>query len=224
MASLFRTVAFLCLLGGLAQAGPAKIGQTTIALTLPAGYCEIDATKNPDKRLYDTVRAVLPASNTLLLMMGDCAELDAWHTGKRKTLDSQAQYQTLTRMMGDETVPTELIKQTCEALRAQGDKILADQIPDIQARAERELKQIKVGEGRFLGVVGEEPLACYAAILQKLTAEDKTEKTIVVLYATTVIKGKLLYYYLFAPFTGEGTMPGLLTKHKDNVAKLLAAN
>ena len=44
------------------------------------------------------------------------------------------------------------------------------------------------------------------------------------MFATTYIKGKIVYYYLYSPYRSTQTVSALLAKHKLNVAALLQAN
>ena len=43
-------------------------------------------------------------------------------------------------------------------------------------------------------------------------------------FATTFIKGKIVYYYLYSPYRSAQTVTSLLARHKLNVAALLQAN
>ena len=61
-------------------------------------------------------------------------------------------------------------------------------------------------------------------ILQKFKAETGTDKTQITVFATTILKGKIVYSYLFAPFAGGETVTQLLAKQKAVVAMLQAAN
>src|SRR5262245_50093381 len=47
-----------------------------------------------------------------------------------------------------------------------------------------------------------------------MQTEIGTEKTQMAVFATTVIKGKIIYYYLFSPFAGADTVTKMLAKHK----------
>jgi hypothetical protein len=96
--------------------------------------------------------------------------------------------------------------------------------PDVKQRVEQALKNTQVNQLRFLGVVADEDSACYGAIAQRLKAQTGKDVTIVGLSATMFVKGKLLYYYLYAPYRSAQTVTALLAKQKLNVAALLAAN
>jgi hypothetical protein len=92
------------------------------------------------------------------------------------------------------------------------------------ASAEASALKIKLNESGFIGVLAEDPTACYAALLQKLLTQFGTEKTQVVLFATTVVKRKMIFYYLFSPYVSADTVTAMVALHKKNVAALLAAN
>jgi hypothetical protein len=46
----------------------------------------------------------------------------------------------------------------------------------------------------------------------------------VVLWASLVVRGKLISYYLMSPYVSKASVPTLLAKHKKNVAAVLKAN
>ena len=58
------------------------------------------------------------------------------------------------------------------------------------------------------------------------TDQGQTGKdvTLIAVFATTYIKGKIVYYYLYSPYRSTQTVSSLLAKHKLNVAALLQAN
>ena len=71
---------------------------------------------------------------------------------------------------------------------------------------------------------GEEPLACYVALLKKFSAEFGTEKTSAVLMAATIVNSKLIYCYVYAPYASSATITDTLQQLRANVAALWAAN
>ena len=109
-------------------------------------------------------------------------------------------------------------------MRAQGDKLLADMMPDVKARAEQVLKTVQINEMKFLGLVSEEPLACYAVMLQKFRTEVGTDKTQVGVLATTVVRSKLIYFYLFAPYVSGATVTDMVAQQEAHVRRLQSAN
>jgi hypothetical protein len=184
-----------CLFSSAVAAKEANVGPASLNLTPPQGYCEMDAAQPSDAR-------------------------------KRQLLDNTAQYQTMISLENAPlpATPEAMIKDTCNQLRAQGEQMVANATSDAKTRAEEVLKTIKVNESKFMGVVGEDPLACYAAVLQEFTTETGAEKTQVIVFATAVLKGKIIYYYLYAPYVSGDSVTQMLAEQRVNVTKLQAAN
>jgi hypothetical protein len=225
-----RIILVTLLLGLLVQPVTAKdttIGPVTINLVPPEGYCELEPGQPSDARMIKAVEGMLaPVGNRLLGMSASCTQLTDWRTGKRPLLDNISQFQTIVRLEASElpTAPAETVATACNEMRAQGDKLVADMTPDVKARAEQIMQKVKINEMQFMGVVAQDPLVCYAALLQKFRAETGVDKTQVNLFATTVIKGKIVYYYLMAPYVSGATVEEMLARHKVNVDRLHAAN
>ena len=206
-----------------ALAATTTIGDVSVNLPPPGGFCELSASNASDERMISTLTDLLGKSgNKLLGMSADCGQLADWRTAKRKLLDDFAQYQT--PIAGIDKPASESVAQTCAVLRAQGDKILANQMPDIKARVESTLKQIKMNETNFLGVLAEDPDACYAALIQKIRTEAGTDKTQVTMFAVTIVKSRSVFVYRFAVYHNANTVNAVLAKIKVDVAALMAAN
>jgi hypothetical protein len=206
-----------------AMAAATTIGGVAVNLPPPAGFCELSASNASDQRMISTLTDLLAKSgNKLLGMSADCGQLAAWRAGNRQLLDDFAQYQT--PIAGMDKPPSEPVAQTCSVLRAQGEKILANQMPDIKARVENTLKQIKMNETNFLGVLAEDPDACYAALIQKIRTEAGTDKTQVTMFAVTIVRNRSVFLYRFAVYRDAKTVDAVLAKLKVDVAALTAAN
>ncbi len=127
--------AFLFLLAAAssAMAGQAQMGDVSVTLPPPAGFCELSEIDPSDKRMLTIVGGLLEKSgNKLLSMSADCAQLTSWRSGQRRLLDDYAQYQAQLAII--DKPPSEAIAQTCATLREEGNKIVAQQTPDIKAR------------------------------------------------------------------------------------------
>jgi len=206
-----------------ALAGQANIGGVSISLPPPGGFCELGESNASDKRMLSTLGDLLAKSgNKLLAMSADCRQLSEWHTGKRQLLDDYAQYQTQIATM--DKPPSETVAQTCTTLRNEGNKILANQLPDIKARVESTMKNVKLNETSFLGVLGEDPDACYAALIQKIHTEANTDKTQITAFAISIVKNKSVFSYRFTVYRSPQTVDGVLHNIKVDVAALIAAN
>ena len=82
---------------------------------------------------------------------------------------------------------------------------------------------LRQNETLYVGVVAEEPLVCYVATLRKMDAETG-DGTQLCLVASTIIKEKVVLFYLFAPYRGRETISRLLTLQRANIAQLQRAN
>jgi len=206
-----------------ALASPARIGGVPIYLPPPAGFCQLNESNASDKRMLTTLGPLLEKSgNKLLAMSADCQQLNDWHTGKRQLLDDYAQYQTPIASM--DQPPSETVAQTCKTLRDEGNKILANQLPDIKARVESTLSKIKLNETSFLGVLAEDANACYAGLIQKIHTEADTDKTQITAFAVSLIKNKSVFTYRFSVYRNPQTVNVVLGKIKADVRALLVAN
>ena len=175
------------------MAASVEVGGVSITLPTPTGFCEFSESNASDRRMLTTLRDILSKTgNKLLGMSADCRQLADWRGAKRQLLDDYGQFQTTLGQMEASSGPPEPIKQTCATLRAEGDKILSNQFPEIKSRVESALEKVKMNEAVFIGVLAEDPTACYAGLIQKIHTEANTDKVQVTLFAVTTIKGKFL--------------------------------
>jgi len=219
----------LCIVAGLgaicaAAAKDARIGAASINLPPPTGYCDLTEQQPADARIIKALSDLLAGRNELLAMSADCRQLQNWRSGRQPLLDDFAQYQTLLAAKDSNFPRAEAVKEICDLTRAEGEKIFAGAAQDVGKRAETLLKDIKINDNRLIGVFAEDADACYYALLQKLKTEAGTEKTQLTMGATTIIKGKILYYYLTTNYKDAGTVNTALARHKTNVAALLKGN
>ena len=117
----------------------------------------------------------------------------------------------------------ELINTVCKELRAQGEKIVTGVEQDVRTRYEEVLKNVKLNETRFIGVLGEEPTICYAAVVERVVA-DGMEKTIVTVWVTTIVGGKMVYVYQFAPHVSGDSITDVFALVKAQTVRFKAAN
>jgi hypothetical protein len=222
---MLRRFAFLLLFGAAsrAMAGQAAMGDVSVNLPPPAGFCEFSHVNPSDKRMLTIVGGLLTQSgNTLLSMSAECRQLAAWRRAERPLLDDYAQYQTSAELI--DQPPPEPIEQTCATLRDEGNKIVSNTMPDLKARVEAALKQVKMNQTTFIGVLAEEPRACYAGLVQNIHTEAGTDKTQLSLFAVTAVKNRTVFVYRFAPHNGSDSVVDGLAKLKADVTAFYAAN
>jgi hypothetical protein len=227
MLRLSLALAAFCLLCWAAAAKQEKVGGVALNLLPPAGYCELDGAQPGDARMLSAIGGMLEkGGNRLLALSADCRQLDDWRNGKRPLLANYAQYQTqkASENASLPAAPAEVIKAACQQLRAQGDNIAARQLPDMQRSFDEALAGIKYNESKFLGVMAQDAKACYAALLSRIRAETGADVAQVGMFAITIIKGKAIFSYLFAPYAGAKELTVQLDQLRRNVAALDAAN
>ena len=160
-----------------AVAAQATMGGVSINLPSPPDFCELSESNSSDKRMLTTVGDLITKSgNKLLGFSADCGQLRDWRASKRRYLDDYAQYQA--EISSLDKPPRETSQQTCAYLRAEGDKIIAKEIPDVNARVEAALKNTKINETTFIGVLEEDPNVCFAGLIQQIRLSDGTDNTL----------------------------------------------
>jgi len=203
-----------------------RVGPVTLLLASPPGYCELDIDQIVDARAVSLTERML-STNRLLGFSADCEQLAKYRATKGATpLDNILQYQTLVgwehrQLPGP---PEAVIKSLCEQMRSHSEKLAFATTPEIVARAEQVLKDVRINRIQTLGVVGEDPLACYLASLKKFSAADGIEKAQVIVFAATIINFKIIYCYVYAPYTSSDTLADTLKQLRSNVAALWSAN
>ena len=224
MRAIWIVGACLCVLAGApssTMAAHATVEGVSISLPAPAGFCELTSDNPSDRRMLDTIADLVAKArgNRLLAMSADCQQLGDWRAGRR-LLGDYGQYQAPQIATANE----DTFKQTCAALRTQGGQVFSDMKDDMKARMEESVRRMKVNEQSFAGFLGEDPMACYVALLQKMKAEDGTDVTQLTLLAITIVKNKFLFVNRYAPYASADSVGETLAKLKLTVAALLAAN
>jgi len=182
---------------GAALAVEAEVGNAKISIPTPPGYCPLDRSLPQDQRLGKTLDELLAGQNRLLAFFAECKQFSDWRIA-------------------------DAVKKGCAEARTQGldlveEKALGDRITSV-------MKTVKQNEVKLLGVVAEEPNACFQALLQNLSVGDGVEKLQIIVYGTSVVKGKFIYHYRFGLYDGQPSVARLLGEEKKNVAAFLAAN
>src|SRR5579871_350564 len=203
-------------IAGSAVAKEAQIGSATLTLPSPPGYCELTDQEPSDARVIKEVgNLVAGAQNELVSMMADCSQLEAWRAAKLPALDDYVQYQTPMGTKDSNLTRAASVKGFCANMRTEGEKRMPGVVSDLNARFEKAYKGAKFNEASFLGVLAEDDDACYYGLLMKLRTEIGDEKTQVTVAATTVVKGKVVYYNLYTAYRdGADTLTAALERHR----------
>jgi hypothetical protein len=218
------------LFAGLAGAGSGaakdvKIGSVSLTLPPPEGFCELTS-EHPDEAsvLKLTGDLVATMGGELLALSIYCGELDAWRAGNGAPQGDNAQYQTPNAARDADLPRARSVREFCAAVHAQGERILAELAPNLTARLEAAIQGLSVDKPTLLGVLAEDADACYWGMLMKARPADGGEVVQAVVSATTVVKGKIIFYNLYTIYHDTASVTAALARHRRNVPALLAAN
>jgi len=214
-----------CFISLRAAAADITIADVSLHLPQPSGYCAMDPVLASDAPLVaNTYSARAKAGGRQLLLSADCSEVKDWRDGKRRSLEHFAQYETPLRAENASLpdIPGNVMRTYCEGMR-RSEGAAGGMAANAQDRADHFSKMLRQNETLYVGVVAEEPLVCYVATLRKMDAETG-DGTQLCLVASTIIKEKVVLFYLFAPYRGRETISRLLTLQRANIAQLQRAN
>ena len=219
------TLTALCLLPAfVARAADVQMGDVTLKLTAPAGYCELSSGQPSDKRMIDFLNVALAKGpNELLGVSADCAELRDWRTAKRKLLEHFSQYQVeKARRSGSFTI--EEAKSSCADMRAQGQKLSDDSTKNVNDNIHEANRKIDFQGQTFLGVLADDPNGCYVGLFQKYKAETGAQISQLNVFFAGSIRDREVFFYLWAPYQNDASITGVLNLTQSHVAALKAAN
>jgi hypothetical protein len=202
-----------------------RISSTTVTLPPPDGYCELNAEYPLDARTIKVIGDLVAGMQSELLTIStDCSHIEAWRSGKQRILGDNAQYQTPNAARENVFPRAESVREACASYRAEGDRELAKIGPDLTSRLDAAIHGVKFNQPQFLGVLAEDPDACYFGMLMKARTPDG-EVVQAIVSATTVVKGKVIIYNLYGLYDDASTLTDMLARHRSsNIPALLAAN
>jgi hypothetical protein len=200
------------------------LGDTSLRLLTPPGFCQLVDSDVTDRRLLSLMREQI-RPNQLLAVFADCAQLTNLRTGRIPHLDDVFYYAASETMTKPGARATEKsLGEFCDFVRAEGDKLFPSAISEPTARLEKALEGVKVNESRLLGVMKQEAGACYWGMLQGLQAQAGSSKTNLTISAIMLLKDKQVTGIAVSRFVDKRTSDQMLSKHTAIVAKNRSAN
>jgi hypothetical protein len=202
------------------------IGADPVILPAPKDYCFLDAGETRDGQLFAAVQQSIGAANQLFAIFADCTERSAWRKGEA-LLTRHGQIQTMVKLRDKRmTIPRPTFAQAvCRhatpvrrgapnpPVPAMGDAELAERI-----------NRLPVGRQQFLGAIDVDADACFTGLIQKFRTATGAARPEIAVIATTLVRGKILYVYLYAPASGANALNALLSKAKQLVREIVEAN
>lgn len=213
-----------------ARAGPgsgprtqtATIGGRDVVLVLDPDQCLLDRNHPSDSRIYELVEKGLAGQNELLLAAADCEQIGPWRNGTKPTLDDFTQVQVALTLRNRDLTGREVetVNEICSTLRKQGEAAVTGPMNAVRERFNKVSEAVKINQVQFVGVVREDPEACYASLLQRVRTEHGTDKLILCVYAHVVLRGRLVYLYRYT----EGDSFASMVRSTDMLRKSVQAH
>ncbi|MBV8839166.1 MAG: hypothetical protein JO000_21740 [Alphaproteobacteria bacterium] len=205
------------------QAKDVKLGDVTLKLTPPDGYCELDPDSKTDKSFYQTSKATIAGiGNELLFLIGECGELRSWRAGKTP-LRWFVSYQTPKDRLTTSFAPKDA-KEACDDIRARGQKIGDEQKGGMESAVRAASKDNAFLGVKVLGVLEDDAVGCYIGLVTRSKVGKDTFVQLKVIFAGS-IKDRAVYSYLEKPYQeGDANIQMLLGEAKRHTKLLKAAN
>jgi hypothetical protein len=202
-----------------AAAVETAIGDTTIELVAPTGYCPLDSSDWPESQLVDFTSEGIKNQGERLAYFVQCEQARSWHEGdKSKDVLEFVDYQASQNFSGQD-VTGAMLKELCGTLRKSDDS--SKGWLDIFLQAFKSAMKGRYGgaEDTTLAyvVLGYEDTGCYV-FSSSLT---KNRAQMYRISALTTIKSKPVTIHLSRRFGGMDLLKG---NAEDVIKQLLAAS
>jgi hypothetical protein len=203
-----------------------SVGGRDIVIVIDPDQCELDRNHPSDSRVYDLVERGLAGRNELLFAAADCDQIGPWRSGQRLTLDdfTQVQVELAYRSRDLTGREVETAQGICRTLRQHGSAAVTGPISAVRDRFNSISEAVKLNETKFIGVVHEDPEACYASLVQRVRTEHGHDKLILSVFAHVVVRGRLLYIYRYTEGESFASMMRLTDMLRKSVQAHLDAN
>lgn len=202
----------------------AKLGATSVRLPTPTGYCQLTESNNVDGRLISLLRESI-RPNQVLGQFANCTQLADWRSGKIANLDDVFYYSARESMTRTETQASENdVKEFCDFVRAEGDKLFPSAMSEPKRRMEQALEGLKLNEARLLGILKQEPWACYWGMLQSLQTPGGGSKTNLTISVITLLKNKLVTGVMVTRYVDANAIDQVLAKQTSVVSNARNVN
>jgi hypothetical protein len=216
---VFFFIAFLT--SQAAYSRDVKVGNSTISVSAPAGFCEVDtANKADDSWLTSSTDLFKASGNYLIAGFPDCREM----ARARKAAQFIVSKVFITApLSGIEKLKPETVQQDCQGLHT------AEYSEQDKVRNAKMVKEFGKGnslsDSKALGVLEEvKGVVCYVATLQKVKVREGDSHTLLVLFAVTSAQNSELFLYQVTPYVDASSLPTALANLKIIYSDFARAN
>jgi hypothetical protein len=198
-----------------------QVGNTTVTVEAPFGFCELDKTKTFDSSWQTSATNLLKASSIQLIAgFPNCKELQQARSSGQLILNKffvSAYEPVIANASAASTT------ETCNQIRAMGD--YSAETKSVVQDAVKKYSSSTSLDSKLLGILEEVAgQVCYVATLQKIKTNKGEVVTLLVLIAITSVRTDLIYLYLNVPYADASSIPGALADLKVLYSDFAAAN
>jgi hypothetical protein len=203
------------------EARPVKVGDTTLNVSPPSGFCEVDKSNRHDSSwLASVINLMNTTGVTVLAAFPDCNELAQMHKSSQ-FIQTKFYVTAAANAIGKSSSKT--VSDTCDELRnreySNDDKVRLTKATDEYANGNSNV------EAKALGVLDEtRGEVCYVATLQKVRTKTGDLSTMVALFIVTYIDDNLLFLYQYTPYVDASSMQSALANLKIIYSQFSTAN
>ena len=205
----------------------AEIGGTTVGFVAPDDWCRLESGKIADARVLGlTQEGMKRVGNTFVVAFADCVELERWRSGRQRTLDNYClvAYNNGFREFVYPGTDTSFVLELRELMDNAGQEYIDDLVGRGMELIEDVLPMAKLGQPMNLGTIGEDGNSVYLGGIMPMETELGDPKVSVFSSATTLLRKKIVYSYLYTRHDGDRTLSRLLDDHKNWTERLRVAN
>jgi hypothetical protein len=205
----------------VANSRDAKVGDTTVSVSPPAGFCEVDKTNKVDSGWLTSMTNLLKGSGVFTIAaFPDCGDLKKARQSEH-FITSKVVFSAPFSGIGNAS--SETLSTTCDELRT---KKYSD---EDKAEVAKTIKEFSNGNSLTdsvgLGVVEEtKGEVCYVATLQKVKTQAGELHPLLALYAVTYLRSNLLFLYQWTPYVDATSIPTALANLKIIYSEFASAN
>ncbi len=184
------------------------IGNDKISTPLPNGYCHLNNSNQSDSRLIKYLEDANQNINQINLVFADCEQLRLWRKGESATLNDYGYVLAPLGLVNKKLNMSrkEYLSQMENIFRKQGIKFLNKSTSDIKKVIERHFPAVELNETKSLGIIHQDNNALYFGIIQNIQTEEGKQKTMLGLFAITLVSKKSVNFYLWKEYQGERTI------------------
>lgn len=211
----------------LAEEEVADVGGTMVSIVAPDDWCTLEPGRVTDARVVGILREGMERTgHTFVVGYADCGELGRWRTAQQRNLENYGfvAYNNGLRKFVYPGTEAAFVLEMRKSTENVGQKYIDDLVDRTREVVEEIQPMATLGKLTYLGIVGEDESSLYMGGIMAVQTELGDRKLLAVSYATTLLRKKVMYTYVYTPYDDAQVFSQLLKEHKKWAARLRAVN